>query len=225
MKTGFDGLARDYDCRIAGAGRHWTVGHTIDSLKAVSRLGGMVCDIGCGTGLYSRAMAKAGCSVIAVDFSFPMLLSAKAAGQLRYVCADCSFPMPFEDGVFDAVTGFDALTYIQDLDALFKEAKRVLKPGGVFFSVVPNAKSMVRAAARALRLGSYATKGPAEKHFFFRKDLLKLLGNTFGLYGVEVIRPVPGFASGVYTQAPLPVKPIFFCEWIGLGLLAWGKKT
>lgn len=225
MKTGFDGLAQDYDDRIAGAGRQWTIDHTVDSLKAISRLSGSVCDIGCGTGLYSRAMGMAGCSVVAVDFSFSMLLAAKTAGRMGYMCADCRHALPFKDGVFDVVTSFDVLTYIPDLDFLFREAKRVLKAGGVFYSVVPNAKSMVRVAARTLRLGSYAAGGPAEEHFFYGKNLRKQLRNTFEQCGVQVIRPVPGFASGVYTQAPSPVKPFFFCERIGLGLLAWGKKT
>jgi SAM-dependent methyltransferase len=225
MKTGFDALAQTYDERIAGSGRQWTVNHTIDSLKAISRLAGRACEIGCGTGLYSRAMETAGCSVVAVDFSFPMLCAAKTAARMRYVCANCTGAMPFEDGVFDMVTSFDVLTYVPDLDVLFREAKRVLKPGGIFFSVVPNAKSLVRAAARALGLGSYASGGPAEVHFFCRKELQKRLGNTFEHSGIEVIRPVPGFASGVYTQAPAPIKPFFFCERVGLGLLAWGKKS
>jgi ubiquinone/menaquinone biosynthesis C-methylase UbiE len=225
MKTGFDGLAETYDVRIAGAGRQWTVDRTVDSLKAIYPLSGTVCDLGCGTGLYTRALEKAGCTVIAADFSLSMLSAAKRSGSGRPVCADCRKPLPFEDGSFDVVTSFDVLTYVPDLDAMFLEAKRVLKTGGLFFSVVPNAASLVRMIARTARWGSYAAGGPKELNFFRKKPVLKQVVKIFGTGGVTVVRPVPGFASGVFTQAPSLLKPLFFMEHIGLGLLLWGKKS
>jgi SAM-dependent methyltransferase len=229
MKTPFDDLAQTYDIRIAGTGRQWTVGMTIDSLKAISRsaghrVGGRVCDIGSGTGLYTRALEAAGCSVCAVDFSFPMLLAAKRLCEGRFVCADCRMPLPFKDDAFDAVTSFDVLAYVPDLEILFRESKRVLKKGGWFASAVPNAKSLVRSFARVARRESYAARGPAELHVFQKRRLQKQVEKTFGRCTVTVIRPVPGFASGVFTQAPSVLKPLFFWEHIGLGLLAWGIK-
>jgi len=225
MKTAFDALAQSYDMRIAGAARQWTVESTIDSLQSISRITGRVCELGCGTGLYSRAIANAGCVVCAVDFSFPMLAAAKRSGTGRLVCADCSKPLPFEDATFDVVASFDALTYVADLDFVFRESKRILKRGGWFFAVVPNALSVVRALARSARLGGYAAGGPEERHGFRKKNLRKQIEAIFGPGGVRVIRPVPGFASGVFTQAPSALRPLFFSQWIGLGLLAWGRKT
>jgi SAM-dependent methyltransferase len=225
MKTGFDALADTYDERIAGAGRNWTVDQTIRAAQSVFPVRGTVLDIGCGTGLYTRTLSSAGARVVGIDNSLPMLKAAIKAASLRYACVDCARPLPFPDATFDCVTAFDVLVYIPDLDGVYSEVNRIMKPGGVFFLVVANAKSIVRRIARAGRLGGYGAGGPPERHSFFTKTLLAGLQRTFKQAGVRVIRPVPGFASGAYTQAPSLLKPLFSCELIGLGLLAWGRKA
>jgi sterol 24-C-methyltransferase len=40
--------------------------------------------------------------------------------------------LPFEDNTFDAAYSFEALCYSPDLSVVYKEACRVLKPGGLF---------------------------------------------------------------------------------------------
>ena len=40
--------------------------------------------------------------------------------------------MPFEDGHFDGAYEFEALVHSPDLDAIYSEIYRVLKPGGKF---------------------------------------------------------------------------------------------
>ena len=69
-------------------------------------------------------------------FSEEMLNRAKekyAASNLDFLQADITRQWPFDDGSFDLVTCNLILEHIEDLDFVFFEAMRVLKPDGYFF--------------------------------------------------------------------------------------------
>ncbi|CAG0954860.1 partial demethylmenaquinone methyltransferase / 2-methoxy-6-polyprenyl-1,4-benzoquinol methylase, partial [Anaerolineae bacterium] len=91
-------------------------------------------DIGAGTGsLASLAGELPGAKVIASDISLPMLLKCREKHGEHYAlaAADCC-RLPFRDGVFDCVGSSLALQWAASLTEAFKEAARVLKPGGLF---------------------------------------------------------------------------------------------
>jgi len=100
-----------------------------------------ILDAGAGTGfaippLFAR-YKKA--QVVALDLSENMLQqSARHGGLFRsphLVCADIE-QLPFADNVFDLVFSSLCMQWCNDLNAAFLEAKRVLKPGGLFvFSI------------------------------------------------------------------------------------------
>jgi 2-polyprenyl-3-methyl-5-hydroxy-6-metoxy-1,4-benzoquinol methylase len=46
--------------------------------------------------------------------------------------------IPFDGGVFDAVTMFDVLEHVPDVGAFLTEVRRILKPGGLFIFQTPN---------------------------------------------------------------------------------------
>jgi malonyl-CoA O-methyltransferase len=92
-----------------------------------------VLDLGCGTGRHARWLAEAGAAVTAVDFSEGMLAEARkkpGAEGIRFVLHDLSQPLPFTDGEFDRVVSGLVLEHLHDLDGFFREARRVLRPGG-----------------------------------------------------------------------------------------------
>ncbi|MEO5677680.1 MAG: class I SAM-dependent methyltransferase [Usitatibacter sp.] len=128
----FDGTAGDYDFveRLLGFGSGpW---HRRSALQRAGLRPGMrVLDIATGTGLVAReALAIVGPegSVIGLDPSAGMLEQAgtldipliRALGE-RLPCADASF---------DFVSMGFALRHVANLDALFSEIRRVLKPDG-----------------------------------------------------------------------------------------------
>lgn len=97
----------------------------------------MILDAGTGTGsaipsLFSR-YKKA--QVVALDLSENMLEKTIAHGSFlrapHRVCADVEC-LPFADDSFDLVFSSLSLQWCNDLNAAFLEAKRVLKPGGLF---------------------------------------------------------------------------------------------
>jgi len=102
--------------------------------KAVGEVRGQaVLDLGCGTGRHARWLAAAGASVTAVDFSQGMLEEARknsGAAAIRFIEHDLRTPLPFSARAFDLVVSGLVLEHLEDLLAFFREARRVLRPGG-----------------------------------------------------------------------------------------------
>lgn len=94
-------------------------------------------EIAAGTGVLTRALATVandGISIIATDLNQAMLDQAAAVGTTRPVSwqqAD-AMALPFPDGAFDAVVCQFGVMFFPDKAKAFAEARRVLKPGGVF---------------------------------------------------------------------------------------------
>ena len=100
-----------------------------------------VLEIACGTGVLTRALASslpASVAITATDLNEAMLDQAAYVGTSRPVewrQAD-AFQLPVEDGSFDAVVCQFGAMFFPDRPAAYREARRVLKPGGHFlFSV------------------------------------------------------------------------------------------
>jgi malonyl-CoA O-methyltransferase len=95
-----------------------------------------VLDLGCGTGHGAIALAvrwpKA--RVVALDFAPGMLQQATrhdAAGRCERLCAD-ALSVPLPDAGVDLVFSNLLLPWCEDLDALFAEVARLLRPRGLF---------------------------------------------------------------------------------------------
>ncbi len=50
----------------------------------------------------------------------------------------CGENLPYEDNFFDLVYSSNVIEHVQDPEAVFSEALRVLRPGGYIFFVIPN---------------------------------------------------------------------------------------
>jgi ubiquinone/menaquinone biosynthesis C-methylase UbiE len=105
--------------------------------RLAARQLGQVLELAAGTGVATRAMAAAlppSVSIVASDLNQPMLDYAAARGTARPVAwrqAD-AMDLPFADGSFDAVVCQFAVMFFPDKRRAFAEARRVLRPGGVF---------------------------------------------------------------------------------------------
>jgi SAM-dependent methyltransferase len=84
-------------------------------------------DIGCGTGLSSRALAAIAQEVVGLDPSREMIANAEPREHVAYVVGDAE-DMPFADASFDAMT-LSSVFHWLDRRAFLSHAKRVLRPG------------------------------------------------------------------------------------------------
>jgi len=108
----------------------------LDRLDLVELKPRIAVDAGCGTGHGSRALLRRypGCQVIALDLSEGML--ARARRQRHWLrtplplCAD-SARIPLTDDSVDMVFSNLMMQWCNDLDSLFAEYRRILKPGGL----------------------------------------------------------------------------------------------
>ena len=102
--------------------------------------GARILDVGCGSGfpaLAAAASVRPGGSVVATDISPEMLAVASSRANadgldnIEFVEMDAE-QLKFDDAEFDAVTNAYGLMFCPDVPRAFREAHRVLRPGGRF---------------------------------------------------------------------------------------------
>tara|TARA_B100000378_G_scaffold278014_1_gene279909 strand:+ start:224 stop:847 length:624 start_codon:yes stop_codon:yes gene_type:complete len=95
-----------------------------------------VLEIGCGTGKNTRFLVTRAQHITAVDFSEEMLSIARTKilqPEVEFLQADITQKWSFGERKYDLVTFSLVLEHIENLDFIFSEANKTLKPGGHIF--------------------------------------------------------------------------------------------
>ena len=100
----------------------------IEATNGIS--GKNVLDIGAGTGFLTHSLMQQGASLIALDIAEGMLNQAKASSRIQNGIVADAESLPFTPACFDVVVSSLAIQWCNDLESLFAECYRVLKPGG-----------------------------------------------------------------------------------------------
>ena len=122
----YDEQMRAYECYLADA----LFGLCFEHLRPGENL----FDLGIGSGLSAIPFAKAELSVYGMDFSPAMLELCRAkdiAVELKQHDL-LQTPWPYPASQFDHLVCCGVLHFISDLDAIFSEAKRVMRNNGIF---------------------------------------------------------------------------------------------
>jgi malonyl-CoA O-methyltransferase len=162
----FDRASASYDAAAALQDRvRGELVSRLDELKVEPQT---ILDLGAGTGHGSRALKRRfpKAMVVATDIAAGMLEQARSQSRwlrrFERVRAD-AYALPFAAGTFDLVFSNLMLQWCDDLDAVFGELARVLKPGGLllFSTFGPDTLVELREA-----WGNAGDAGNHVNHFF-----------------------------------------------------------
>lgn len=117
----------------------------IEDEEMIGRVDGRdVVELGCGGGQCSVELARRGANVTGVDLSTEQLAFARdlaneheVRDRIEFVQGDVT-DLGFPDASFDLACNAFVFQWIDDLDACFDEAFRVLRPGGRFAFSTPH---------------------------------------------------------------------------------------
>jgi SAM-dependent methyltransferase len=144
---------------------------------------GLVLDVGCGPGNYTRALWRAGAATVAgVDLSPVMLERAVAEARGTGLCfvRASALELPFADRSVDAVCCAGALHLFEDPDRAMREMARVLAPGGVLVG-----QTVLRPRAPAARLAAGVLDRAIRFGFFENAALFEARLRAAGLDPTE----------------------------------------
>jgi SAM-dependent methyltransferase len=114
----------------------------VSPLPAISTL----LEIGCGTGNYIITLAEMfpSCVCKAFDLSREMLAVARSrSGSVRFLVGDADASFPYSAQEADFAFLVDVVHHLRNLDNLFRESARILKPRGILV-VVTDSEANIR---------------------------------------------------------------------------------
>jgi len=191
-------VARRYGQWYAGEGRRADILEKELLAKLLDRFTNAhtILEVGCGTGHFTRWMAKRGLEAVGLDISEPMLSEARRLDGPNYLSGD-ALSLPFADRSYDVTALVTALEFLPDPARALAEAVRVARRG-VLLGVL-NRWSLL-----ALR---YRLSGKAmwrSARFFGPWELAKLARESAGrrtrtIHWRTTLWPIPGV-----RDLPLP---------------------
>ncbi|MBN2737543.1 MAG: methyltransferase domain-containing protein [Spirochaetales bacterium] len=134
LKHSYDSIASDYALVYSESLQYKAFDQKILDHFAALAPEGNLCDLGCGPGTVTSHLAGKSRKIIGADFSRMMVETARSQNpEIDFFCEN-ALGTNFKDESF---TGLTALGLIQHYDFnsinfLFKEAFRLLKPGGIY---------------------------------------------------------------------------------------------
>ncbi len=141
--------------------------------------GGSVLDWGCGAGMFSQYLVRAGFAVEALDMVTPLLVDElrQASSAYRFTPAPDPYHLPYEDGSLDVVFSVGVLEHVRDTGGdevtSLAEIRRVLKENGLLICChFPNQWSWIDWTARLSNTRHY------HDFRYTKSDIVRLTAET-----------------------------------------------
>ena len=98
-----------------------------------------VLEIGCGTRLFTKELARTDNIIVAIDISDSLIMKAKervTSTNVKFIVGN-AYKTEFKSGSFDFVIGSSSLHHLE-VDSALNEFSRILKSGGRMMFTEPN---------------------------------------------------------------------------------------
>jgi SAM-dependent methyltransferase len=159
-----------------------------------------VLELGCGTGYFTRELARSGADIVAIDVSPELLEIARtncSAPNVRYEIQN-AYALTYSNATFDSVVGSSVLHHLEIEEAV-REIYRVLKPGGTIHFTEPNMLNPQIAIQKNVPWIKRRLGDSPDETAFFRWSLRRLLEQTG--YGDVQIDPF----DFLHPKTPVPL--------------------
>lgn len=164
-----------------------------------------VLDVGCGGGILSEGMAKAGAEVTGIDMAEASLNVAKlhcleSELEIDYQLIPVEALAEQVPASFDTVTCLEMLEHVPDPASIITACAALLKPGGNLFlsTINRNPKSYLFAIVGAEHILKLLPKGTHEHKKFIRPSELAQWSRQAGLESNDIKGMVYNPLTGVY---------------------------
>lgn len=182
-----------------------------------------ILDQGCGTGIFSFALADNGKEVVGVDTNPYMLAEAQrtlddyvGAGTLHFEEGDAQH-LSFDDKTFDGVVSNNVIFNVEDPDKLLSEAYRVLRKGGILTISGPQQLTNItlfqdHIVEEFKRKNVYEELAPYVTHFFECSTNLRSEGmpNVYAPQEMSALLGGHGFQPPLEVGGDVYLKQSFF---------------
>lgn len=148
-----EGLANGWSQRYRRGGFKRRATFFEDAILSRASCTGDWIDVGCGSGHFSRILARRGATVLGIDGSPAMIEAARAfpaPPRQRYKLQRIE-DLEGQEAQFDGVLCLSVLEYLEDPPATFAAIVRMLKPGGYLIASAPNRNAALRRLQLAAR--------------------------------------------------------------------------
>lgn len=177
-------------------------------------------DVGCGAGLLSEALARAGASVTGIDLAGDSLEVARlhqlesGLDGIRYLRATAEELAATAAGTYDVVTCLEVLEHVPDPASTVAACARLARPGGaVFFSTINrNAASYLVTVLGAEYLLGIVPRGTHDYARFIRPSELDGWARQSGLVLEELAGLEPDATGGFRLGASVRVNYLAHCR-------------
>lgn len=170
-----------YDRLISAAGDNparW--GFRLDAIARFKKSGSLL-DLGCSAGSFLESMRSESWKLFGIEMSAKAARTAEERTGARVFVGDI-LDAPFPRESFDVVTCFDVLEHVYEPRKVMQRIANWLKPGGIFYVLVPNIDS---AEARVFRTYWHGLELP--RHLFhFSPKSLSFVAESAGLDKVSL---------------------------------------